>query len=832
LSKTNEHEIIGLYKANEWFFIEKEEDIFILKLRGSIKKVYNIFVQDIKTIKIPLYPYNGEDIKGDILICINKAIIFTDSFSKPKMEGVLRGTIKRKICVKDNFGIYLIKVDYKDVDNKKFQNIFITNEIEAFGNFDEMYNENDFIKVTGYVEYNDKYIKMQFKVLSASLEYQGKLGVISFLKNIPLVGDKKASLIYDTLGDDALKIIKEDINSLNNIKGLNNKTQIREYVIDNYDEKHEVIIAIQNLTNISMKQAIKIFDKYTYDSINIINDNPYCLIYEINGFGFKKADDIAMSLNIDKLSIHRIKAIVYYIVHYFVYEHFYHFGDMYVEYDSLIEEINKRFNNDNISKALIDKALNSLIDDNKLVSNNSNIYLAKIYYAQEVVLENIVGLIKNEKLLVDPKLVLNDISLYEKQHNINLDSLQKDAIIKSLVENILVITGGPGTGKTTIIKLLVDSLLNNCKYNIADIFLLAPTGRATKRLEEKLLKERFGISYIEISTIHRFLGYDKEKFKFNIDNPKCAKVIIIDESSMVDCLLFKNLFNGICELEKLILIGDVDQLPPIGSGFVLKDIIESKEVEVVKLLKNFRQEAGSSIISLALDVNSGEVDDKILEKKKDYKFFECDTASIARLIIINIEKALESNKYSLIEDIQVLIPTYKGINGVNNLNKLIGDHFNSSSSIIYYDKTLDMNYRLKDKVLQLNNRPEKKVMNGDIGFISEVVSEDNEVVSIFIDFNGLNVEYDLDEFKEDISLAYAITIHKAQGSEFKIVILPIDKNYSSSLYTRNSIYTAVTRASEQLRMIGDVRKFIESATTNHRIIKSELKNLIKDKLIK
>ena len=381
-----------------------------------------------------------------------------------------------------------------------------------------------------------------------------------------------------------------------------------------------------------------------------------------------------------------------------------------------------------------------------------------------------------------------------KANKITYTAKQKEAITKALEEPIIIITGGPGTGKSTIIKGIVDIYSNMFKNSDAasdTIALAAPTGRAAKRLKELTLHDA--------TTIHKLLGYEGgERFIYNQENKLDIKMLIVDEFSMVDADLACRLFSSINDDCKVVIVGDADQLPSVGCGNVLLDLINTKEITTVKLEHIHRQASNSSIVELAHSVNKGALPYDVASLKHDRNFIMCDDTHIIPFIIKTVANALDKGM-NLVKDIQVLVPLYRGGVGIEAINHAMQDHFNAGGKEYAY---LGRKYRVGDKVIQLVNRNEKNIMNGDIGYISDIIFDEDRFIEMKVIFDIGEVSYSKDEI-EDIMLAYAISIHKSQGSEFSLIIVPFSFKYYIML-KRKLIYTAITRAKKYLIMMGNI----------------------------
>ena len=435
------------------------------------------------------------------------------------------------------------------------------------------------------------------------------------------------------------------------------------------------------------------------------------------------------------------------------------------------------------------------------------VYLNTFYVCEKNIANKLITL-KQAKNIKRIKDFDKKFAQEENSIDIVLSDKQREAIKSVNTNNVCVITGGPGTGKTTIIKFVIELFKNEGKK----VVLCAPTGRAAKRMSESCLLPAY--------TIHRFLKWNKESNKFlvNESNNSNAEFVIIDEVSMIDVNLLDNLFKGLSKNIKIVMIGDYNQLESVGPGKVLKDLIDSDMINVTFLNELYRQDENSYIATLASEIKKNDLSEDFLTKKEDYSFIEANASNLKKYIekvcLMAIEKGYSS------DDIQLLAPMYKGENGIDNLNKLLQSIFNpdrGQNSIV----SKDVIYRENDKILQLENDPDNNVFNGDIGYIMDITGS-----TITVDFDGNIVKYTPKDFIK-IKHGYAISIHKAQGSEFKLVILPIIFSYRIMLY-KKIIYTAVTRARNNLTIIGDPSSFVY-AVNNENVY--ERKTKLKDRLL-
>ena len=410
----------------------------------------------------------------------------------------------------------------------------------------------------------------------------------------------------------------------------------------------------------------------------------------------------------------------------------------------------------------------------------------------------------------------------DKFNKIIYDDIQLKAIESGVNNNITIITGGPGTGKTTIIKAIVSIIMDSKKARDTDIALLAPTGRAAKKMMET--------TNLPAYTIHKYLGWDKDTNTFATDeyNPNKEKYIIVDEVSMIDTLLMEALLKGTKRDIHLILVGDYYQLPSVSEGQILKDLIDSDCLPVISLNKIYRQTEGSYILNLAYDIKSKNISEDLFIKKDDYLFINSDNDNTLSYIKEVVTKAIKKGYSDM--DIQVLAPMYKSINGIDSLNIMLQELFNPKAKNKKEIVFKDVVYREYDKVLQLVNDPDNNVYNGDIGYIEEIIVSDGKKIpnQININYDGNIVEYTPDKFI-NFRHGYAISIHKAQGSEFDTVIMPITSNFKRMLYNK-LVYTGITRAKKSLIIVGEPNSFIYGINNDYiDNRKTTLKDLIINK---
>ena len=723
----------------------------------------------------------------------------------------------------------VIKVRYVNEENG--YSVFDLNtsdgEIKIVGIFDSV-NIGESLEVEGEFTYDNKYGEQlnvssyQKKLPSSTVEIEKYLasGIIS------TIGPKNASYIVKQFGKKSLDIVFDETDKLFEVRGIGKKSieKIKKSVEELKFSKN-ILFHLTGL-GISLSLSKKIYNIFRENTLEVINENPYKLIKNVKGIGFLKADEIALKNNLDKNSPYRIESAILYVLT----QKAINFGHVYYPKEKLTNEVSKLIG---VETELIEPVYMNLLLSSEVVIDNSfeesNIYLDYLYVSESYIASKLAKMALNDdfKILFD---IEKEIKQAIKSLSIKLSKIQIDAIKSCFEENISIITGGPGTGKTTIINTISKIYLDN-GYNIS---LCAPTGRAAKRIEET--------TGIEAKTIHRMLGYipssydDIGHFEYNEDNPLDTNVIIIDEMSMVDVVLFEKLLRGMKDNTRLVIVGDVDQLPSVGAGNVLRDLINSKKIKYTKLVDIFRQSESSNIIVNAHKINNGQ--EPILnEKNSDFFFLKTETPAITRNVVVDlISKRLpNAYGYDFSKDIQILTQSRKGICGVFELNRLLQDILNPKTETT--DELLVGNklFRVNDKVMQTKNNYNLSffdsdgeenfgVYNGDMGHII-FIDKSSKKLTVEMDDNRV-IDYTLEDL-DNLELAYAITIHKSQGSEFKSVIIPMFDGYRL-LQTRNLLYTAITRAKENIVLVGDknvMNNMIRNNTINSRY--SNLENRIK-----
>ncbi len=628
------------------------------------------------------------------------------------------------------------------------------------------------------------------------------------------VGEKMAKKIVEKFGVETLNIIQKAPERLKEVEGIGTKKI--EQIVKSYEENRELRNIIIELSpyGITPNYCMKIYKKYKNKSIEVINKNPYKLAEDIRGIGFRIADDIASKIGIEKDSKDRISQGILYTLNQSTSS-----GHTYLPVETLISEAKKLLV---VKKSIIEECIMELAYNQKIHIEKSNqgllIYLTQYYLYENGVCKHIIKLSQAEfeELNIDVDSQIKDI---ENEEGIKLANNQAQAVKEAIQGGVVIITGGPGTGKTTTINTIIKMFERNEK----EVVLAAPTGRAAKRMSETSNKEA--------KTIHRLLemGYatdsDVLEFMKNEEEPIKADVIIIDEVSMVDIGLMYNLLRAIKPGTKLILVGDSDQLPSVGAGNVLEDMINSQVINVVRLTEIFRQAQESMIVVNAHRINSGEPL-YLNAKGKDFFFLKKETNEDIMQEIIGLvnERLPKFYKLDKLKDIQILASMRKGDIGVTNLNNELQKYLNKPEKFKVEENFAKRTFRVGDKVMQIKNNYTKKwenedksdsgegVYNGDIGYIYHIDKNDKKVYVIFDESKIATYKYDeLDEIEH----SFCTTIHKSQGSEFPVVIIPITWA-PPMLLSRNLLYTAVTRAKKLVVLVGNV-KYLEYMIKNNKV---------------
>ncbi len=723
------------------------------------------------------------------------------------MESYIKGNFRRSIFQSDKG--YVIGIFKVRETNDEVLEEYVNHTITFTGYFHEL-NEDDTYVLYGEAVNHPRY-GFQFQTSRYErLKPTGKDAVTTFLSSdlFPGVGEKLARQIAEVLGDEAIDRILEDESCLYLVPKLSeNKIKKIVSILKKYEESHKIIAELIDL-NFSMREALSIYNEYKSNTQKIIDNNIYQIVYNLPDISFLKVDKAGEALGFDLADSRRVKAAILYIMKKIIYQN----GDSFLSIELIINNVNSflKIDYDNY-----DVLFKELEEADYIVIDGDDYYLEEIWKAEANITERIYNLANRP---VQKHKNLNSLlAELEKINNITYNGEQKEAIIKALESNILIITGGPGTGKTTIIKAITELYQHLNKLNYDEfterLALLAPTGRASKRMSES--------TFLPASTIHRFLKWNKDggEFMVNEFNKSDVELVIIDEVSMIDVNLFDSLLKGLKSNIKLILVGDYDQLPSVGPGNLLKDLICSEMIETVHLNHLYRQGEDSYIISLAYEIKDGNLSENYLNTYNDYTFLKCSANHIKSNLMRLCEKVIEKG-YDY-KRLQILAPMYKGENGIDALNSELQNIFNPPSSEKREIKSGNIIFRENDKILQLVNMPDENVFNGDIGVIKYIKygnTSKSKKDEIYVDFDGNLVKYTPKDFVK-IKHGFIISIHKSQGSEFEMVIMPMAHSYKRMLY-KKLVYTGVTRAKKKLILIGEPEAFVYSVQNNHEYVRN------------
>ncbi len=666
----------------------------------------------------------------------------------------------------------------------------------------------EIIKMQGEWTTHPKYGE-QFKLVSYKTSVPATVyGIQRYLGSglIKGIGPVMAGRIVKKFGKNSLDIIENEIEKLAQVDGIGKKRI--EMIRTAWDEQKEIrdVMLFLQTHGVSSGYATKIFKQYGNQSIAVVQENPYRLAADIFGIGFVIADGIAEKLGFSKDSTLRAEAGIQYVLHKMADE-----GHVYYPYELLLEKCREILQ---VDREVVAKAIGRVAVDKKIIiedlndkieefrENNKAVYLKKYYVCETSIAFRL-------KILIGAPKSFRNIDLdravewVQKQLSITLAEKQLEALRCSVENKVVVITGGPGTGKTTIINAII-KIFSRLKLKI---MLAAPTGRAAKRMSET--------TGHEARTIHRLLEFSFQKggFQKNEKKPLDCDLLIVDEASMIDTILMHHMLKAVPPKATFILVGDVNQLPSVGAGSILNDIIESGSVSVVKLNEIFRQAKGSRII-----VNAHKINDGIIpsfktpdpsDRANDFYFIQQEDPEKVLEIILELTRERIPRRFNFdpVEDIQVLTPMHRGVAGAGNLNKKLQEALNPGENIIIRG---DRGFRVNDKVMQIKNNYDKEVFNGDIGKITKIIADEQALV---ISFDGREVVYEFADLDE-IVLAYAVSVHKSQGSEYPAVVIPILIQHYM-LLQRNLIYTAVTRGRRLVVMVG-TRKALAIGINNNK----------------
>lgn len=607
------------------------------------------------------------------------------------------------------------------------------------------------------------------------------------------IGPKFAKLIVGKFGLETIDVIESDIERLYEVSGIGKKRVelIRESWEKQKDIK-DVMLFLQGY-GVSTAYAAKIYRQYGKESIDKVKGNPYTLADDIWGIGFKTADGIASKMGYEKNDLRRCRSGLLYTLNQLSNE-----GHVYAEEEQLVKAAITLLEAD---EEFIRQAMSDMIQEDKLKMEQEAIYLPPFYHSECGTAKRLLALMEASDNGKHPKF---DLETIEKESGVEYDEVQVAAIRQAVDSKVMVLTGGPGTGKTTTTQGIIVAL----KTAGLQILLAAPTGRAAKRMSEA--------TGMEAKTIHRLLEFNPaDGYKRNDENPLEGDVLIVDECSMIDIILMNNLMKAIPLGMRLVFVGDIDQLPSVGAGNVLRDIIDSQRIPVIRLTRIFRQAQSSRIVMSAHAINRGAFPDLSNGKDADFFFIKNEDAEQVAENIVQLVRNRLPKAYNMpTNKIQVLTPMQRGVVGASNLNIVLQEAINPSKVGL---NRSGYSFRQGDRVMQIRNNYDKNVFNGDLGYIQAV---DMEERTLMVDFDGTLVEYEVSELDE-LTLAYATTIHKSQGSEYPIVVIPVLMNHYVMLQ-RNLIYTGITRAKKICVLIGST-KALAYAIDNMTVLRRNTK---------
>ena len=707
------------------------------------------------------------------------------------MKNYIVGNV-RKIIYQSNNGPYKVGIFKVRETNDENMEIYLNKIISFTGTFTEIDSDLDYVfygKLINHPRYG-----VQYQVESYEVKAPTDLDSLMLYLSSGIfkgIGSKTAKKIVERFGLDSINVIRNDYQAVATVSGMTiTKAKKMHDVLINSEYNQDLILKL-NTYGFSVKEAIDLITIYKSRLESIINDNVYELV---NNVSFDKLDLIFLKNN-EEMHPYRIEALILHNIYKFCYET----GDTLIPREELFIKMKKCFKDNFLSDMYI-TYIEKLKKENKIIEIDNNIALSNFVDTEKYILDTInrYSRIKN---VIKEDLLDNLINSYENKNNILFNDDQKDAIKGSIKNNFFIISGGPGTGKTTIIKAIVEIIKDLYDYTSENIALLAPTGRASKRIAESVKAPAY--------TIHKFLKWNKETGAFSVDeyNKTYENVVIVDESSMIDIFLFSSLLKGLRDDVKLILVGDANQLPSIGPGDILNDLLHKDNLSNKYLNTIYRVKEGSYITYLASDIKDKKYFDKFDNIYSDFKFIESSDDNIQAYLTKICESVKEKN--ISINDFQVLAPMYKGINGIDNLNNLMANIFNPDKQTY---SILDKNYRVGDKVIQLVNDVDNNFYNGDIGYIKSIETLDKKLI-VEIDYSGNIVEYKSGEF-DKFNLAYVVSIHKSQGSEYDNVVVILAKSFNRMFYNK-LIYTGVTRAKSSLIILGSLDSFNKSVQTSY-----------------
>ena len=721
------------------------------------------------------------------------------------MEVYFTGTIERIIFENPSNFYRILLLDIEDTDAENFDDF----EIIVTGTMADVIEGEEYT-FWGQIVQHSKYGE-QLQISRYERAKPTSKGLVKYFSSSHFkgIGLKTAQKIVELYGDNTIDEILEHPEKLETISGLSFKS--REAFVSTLRLNYGTEMVLAKLANygIPNKLAIQIQDTYKEETIDIVENYPYQLVEDIKGLGFTIADQLAQELGIESQAPERFRAgLVHSLLNACMES-----GDTYIEARDLLEKTLNLLESSRpveIEPSQLAQELSNLIEEDKVQQVDTKIFDNSLFFAEEGIHNHLIRILEKEESKKQKiEIIQEHIATVEEELGIQYDVIQKQAICDAIQNKVFILTGGPGTGKTTVINGIIGvyALLEGLdlrKKSSLPILLAAPTGRAARRMNE--------LTGLPSATIHRHLGMTGDDDTSHLEDYLDADFIIVDEFSMVDTWLANQLFSNISSNSKILIVGDSDQLPSVSPGQVLADLLQISSIPQTRLERIYRQSEESTIVTLASQIRQGMLPADFTQKKADRSYFEIASNHIPATIEKILSAAIRSGISA--RDIQVLAPMYRGTAGIDAINQLMQELLNPLKKGQISFEAPQCHYRTGDKVIHLVNDAEINVFNGDLGYITDLIPgkyTESKQDEIMIDFDGNEVSYPRNEWYK-IRLAYAMSIHKSQGSEFPVVILPIT-SASKRMLERNLIYTAITRAKSKLILLGELQAF-DYATKN------------------
>ena len=715
------------------------------------------------------------------------------------MEVYFTGTIERIIFENVSNFYRILLLDIEDTNAEDFDDF----EIIVTGTMADVIEGEEYT-FWGQIVQHSKYGE-QLQISRYERAKPTSKGLVKYFSSSHFkgIGLKTAQKIVELYGENTIDEILEHPEKLETISGLSSKS--REAFVSTLRLNYGTEMVLAKLANygIPNKLAIQIQDTYKEETIDIVENYPYQLVEDIKGLGFTIADQLAQELGIESQAPERFRAGLIHSLLNACMES----GDTYVEARDLLEKTLNLLESSRpveLEPSQLAQELSNLIEEEKVQQVDTKIFDNSLFFAEEGIHNHLIRILEKEETdKQETEIIQEQIAIVEEELGIQYDAIQKQAICDAIQNKVFILTGGPGTGKTTVINgiIAVYALLEGLdlrKKSNLPILLAAPTGRAARRMNE--------LTGLPSATIHRHLGMTGDDDTSHLEDYLDADFIIVDEFSMVDTWLANQLFSNISSTSKILIVGDSDQLPSVSPGQVLADLLQIPSIPQTRLERIYRQSEESTIVTLASQIRQGILPADFTQKKADRSYFEIASNQIPATIEKILDAAIRSGIPA--RDIQVLAPMYRGAAGIDAINQLMQELLNPLQKGQNSFEASQFQYRSGDKVIHLVNDAEVNVFNGDLGYITDLIPAkytESKQDEMMIDFDGNEVVYPRNEWYK-IRLAYAMSIHKSQGSEFPVVFLPIT-SASKRMLERNLIYTAITRAKSKLILLGELQAF-------------------------